>query len=269
MTDDIEAITHANRLAWDASAARHKAGVAFERQLAGFAHPGFSTFDRVITEVLRAQGIDGARAVQIGCNNGRETLSMLSLGARETVGIDQSPAFLELAEELRAVSPHAGFCRFLEANVYDLPVDLEAGFDLALVTIGVLNWMPDLARFFEAVSSLLLAGGRLVIYETHPVLDMFEPHAEDPHGLVYSYFRTDPFITDEEIVYDGSETAKAPSSYWYFHTMGEIVTGCVEAGLQIRQLTEYPHSNREPDYDVYVGQEAQLPLCYTMVAEKT
>lgn len=60
--------------------------------------------------------------------------------------------------------------------------------------------MQDLARFFEIVSSLLTAGGRLVIYETHPVLDMFEPHAEDPHRPAYSYFRTEPFITDEEIV---------------------------------------------------------------------
>jgi SAM-dependent methyltransferase len=269
MADDINTVTTANRLAWDASAARHKTAADFERQLAGFADAAFSTFDPVISDVLRTQGVDGARAVQIGCNNGRETLSMLSLGAREAVGIDQSTAFLELAEELRAVSLHAGRCRFVEANIYELPVDLEAGFDLALITIGVVNWMPDLARFFEVVSSLLSAGGRLVIYETHPVLDMFEPHAEDPHRLAYSYFRTDPFITDEEIVYDGSETAKAPPSYWHFHTMGEIVTGCVGAGLQIRQLTEYPHSNREPDYDVYVGQEAQLPLCYTLVAEKT
>jgi SAM-dependent methyltransferase len=269
MADDIEAITSANRLAWDASAARHKAAADFERQLTGFADPAFSTFDSVIADVLRTQGVKGARAVQIGCNNGRETLSMLSLGAREAVGIDQSPAFLELAEQLRAVSPHAARCRFVEANIYELPGDLEAGFDFALITIGVINWMPDLARFFKILSSLLSAGGRLVIYETHPVLDMFEPHAEVPHRLAYSYFRTEPFITDEEIVYDGSDTAKAPPSYWHFHTMGEIVTGCVEAGLQIRELTEYPRSNREPDYDVYVGQDAQLPLCYTLVAEKT
>lgn len=269
MADDIETITRANRLAWDASAPRHKTAADFQRQLAGFAGPGFSTLDPVITDVLRTQGVYGARAVQIGCNNGRETLSMLSLGAREAVGIDQSAAFLEMAEELRAVSPHAGRCRFVEANIYALPGDLEAGFDLALITIGVVNWMPDLAGFFEIVSSLLSAGGRLVIYETHPVLDMFEPHAEDTHRPAYSYFRTDPFISDEEIVYDGSEIAKAPQSYWHFHTMGEIVTGCIEAGLQIRQLTEYPHSNREPDYHVYLGQDAQLPLCYTLVAEKT
>ncbi len=50
--------------------------------------------------------------------------------------------------------------------------------------------------------------------------------------------------------------------------MGDIVTGCVKAGLQISDLVEYPHSNREVDYDVYEGNTAQLPLCYTLVATR-
>jgi len=107
-----------------------------------------------------------------------------------------------------------------------------------------------------------------VIYETHPVLDMFEPQGETPHVLQYSYFRTEPFITEDEIVYDGSATGKAPPSYWHFHTMGAIVTGCASAGLQTAELTEFAHSNREVDYDIYVGNEAQLPLCYTLTAVK-
>jgi hypothetical protein len=49
--------------------------------------------------------------------------------------------------------------------------------------------------------------------------------------------------------------------------MGEIIASCIEAGLRIRQLTEYPHSNRDADCEVYVAQEAQLPLCYRLVAE--
>lgn len=268
MTLDTDMTTQANRLAWDASAARHQESPEWVRQIEGFKDPAFATFDPVITQVLIQHGIEGARAVQVGCNNGRETLSMLALGACEAVGIDQSSAFLSLAQQLRAVSPHKDNCRFVNANVYALPGDLNGTFDLALITIGVINWMPDLARFLANVASLLKPGGRLVIYETHPVLDMYEPHAKDPHRPAYSYFRTEPFITDEEIVYDGSETAKAPPSYWHFHTMGEIVTGCVEAGLQIRQLTEYPHSNREVDYEIFVDQEAQLPLCYTLVTEK-
>ncbi len=240
-----------------------------QRQLSGFADPSFSTLDSTVSAVLASNRVDGASVVQIGCNNGRETLSMLALGATHATGIDQSDAFISQAEELRAVSPHGVRAGFVCADVYALPEGLEGRFDLALITIGLLNWMPDLPRFLKVTASLLVPGGRLVIYETHPVLDMFEPYAADPHTLRYSYFRTEPFITEEEIVYDGSATGKAPPSYWHFHTMGDIVTGCVKAGLQIAELKEYPHSNREVAYDIYLRNEAQLPLCYTLVAAKS
>lgn len=269
MPRNTDTTTNANRLAWNASAQRHRKSSEWQRQLLGFADASFSTFDPVIAGVLAGNGVNGVRAVQIGCNNGRETLSMLALGATHVTGIDQSDDFVAQAEELRAVSPHRDKARFVCANVYDLPDALAGQFDLALITIGVLNWMPDLALFFEVAASLLAPGGRLVIYETHPVLDMFEPHGEDPHVPAYSYFRTEPFVTDDEIVYDGSATAKAPPSYWQFHTMATIITGCVKAGLQIAELHEYPHSNREVDYDIYLGNAAQLPLCYTLIATKT
>tara|TARA_R110002020_G_scaffold87061_27_gene215168 strand:+ start:11510 stop:12319 length:810 start_codon:yes stop_codon:yes gene_type:complete len=268
MTRDTDTAVEANRLAWNASAVRHRESEEWRRQISGFADGAFSTFDPVVTRALASNGVKNARAVQIACNNGRETLSMLALGAAHATGIDQSDAFIAQAEELRAVSPHGSNCSFVNANVYNLPRDLEARFDLALITIGVLNWMPDLSRFLTVAASLLVSGGRLVIYETHPVLDMFEPHANDPHLPHYSYFRKEPFITDDEIVYDGSPAAKAPPSYWHFQTMGDIVTGCVSAGLQIVELVEYPHSNREVEYSIYEGNAAQLPLCYTLVAAK-
>lgn len=268
MTQDSNVTIEANRIAWNASAARHRESEEWRRQLAGFEDAGFSTFDPVIARALTENGVRGAHAVQIGCNNGRETLSMLALGASSATGIDQSDAFLAQAEELRSVSPHGRNARFIRANVYDLPQNIAGRFDLALITIGVVNWMPDLERFLSIVASLLEPGGRLVIYETHPFLDMFDPYADNPHLPRYSYFRTEPFISDDEIVYDGSATAKAPPSYWHFHTMGDIITGCVRAGLQIAELVEYPHSNRETDYDIYLGKPAQLPLCYTLAATR-
>lgn len=268
MTRDTDEFTQANRLAWNASAPRHRQSEEWQRQLLGFTDPSFSTLDQTVSGVLSSNGVNRARVVQIGCNNGRETLSTLALGATHATGIDQSDAFIAQAEELRAVSPHGARAGFVCADVYALPEGLEGRFDLALITIGLLNWMPDLPRFLRVAASLLVPGGRLVIYETHPVLDMFEPYAADPHTLRYSYFRTEPFITEEEIVYDGSATGKAPPSYWHFHTMGDIVTGCIKAGLQIVELKEYPHSNREVAYDIYLGNEAQLPLCYTLVASR-
>jgi SAM-dependent methyltransferase len=183
--------------------------------------------------------------VQIGCNNGRETLSALALGATHATGIDQSDAFIAQAEELRAVSPHGARADFVCADVYALPEGLEGRFDLALITIGLINWMPDLPQFLKIAASLLVPGGRLVIYETHPVLDMFEPYGADPHRLRYSYFRTEPFITDEEIVYDGSANRQGAAVLLAFPHHGRDHYRLRRGGSVIRQLTEYPHSNRE------------------------
>ena len=218
------------------------------------------------------QGRGSSARVRWACNNRRRDASSDAGDWRVPTpsGDRTSLDAFRAGRELRArSSPHGGNARFLRANVYDLPEDLAGRFDLALITIGVLNWMPDLTRFLSVVSSLLDSGGRLVVYETHPVLDMFDTHTDTPYLPVYSYFRTEPFISDDEIVYDGSAIAKAPPSYWYFHTMGDIVTGCVKAGLQISELVEYPHSNRETDYDIYENQHAQLPMCYTLTATRT
>ncbi|MEI4646281.1 SAM-dependent methyltransferase, partial [Pseudomonas aeruginosa] len=75
--------------------------------------------------------------------------------------------------------------RFVNANAYELPAEMNGQFAPLLITIGVLNWMPDLARFFASVSGLLMPGGQLAIYETHPLVDMIEPESERPFELRY------------------------------------------------------------------------------------
>lgn len=107
-----------------------------------------------------------------------------------------------------------------------------------------------------------------MIYETHPYLEMFDPKAANPMVPVSSYFQREPFIQQEAIVYEGEAAGATAASYWFVHTMGDIVGGVLAAGLQISHLKEYPHSNREDLYDQYEHQPAQLPLCYTLTALK-
>ncbi len=266
MTDTL-AITAANRAAWDASAPLHGAGAEWERLTAGFTKPGFSTLDPTLTETLTALHPANRRAVQIGCNNGRELLSLASLGAVPALGIDQSAGFLEQAETLAQI---AGFSpQFLCANIYDLPPDTPTDHDLGLITIGVLNWMPDLPGFFAAVAGLLKPGAPLVIYETHPFLEMFEPGGDTPHTPTLSYFSTEPHIDTDAITYDGSDGGEVAASYWFSHTLGQIVTDCINAGFTLDRLTEHPHSNREVEYDQYENRTAQIPMSFTLVAHRT
>jgi SAM-dependent methyltransferase len=260
---DAEAIA-ANRAAWDHSARHHRGNAEWQRLVAGFADPGFSCFDATATEALQAIGVEGKSCVQIGCNNGRECLSLKALGAGRVLGIDQSQAFLDQARDLAAISGRE--VAFLCADIHGLPYGVGQ-FDRALITLGVLNWMPDLPRFFKAVAGLIAPGGALVIYETHPFLEMFDPDAGDLFTPAISYFPDGPDVAAESITYDGSTPeGEAPVSYWFAHRLGEVISAIAGAGLRIERLEEHPHCNREVAYEQYENRPTQLPLCYVLTA---
>ncbi|MGH8388840.1 MAG: class I SAM-dependent methyltransferase [Pseudomonas sp.] len=253
-----------NRDAWNDSARHHQDSAEWQEHWNAVAHADFSCLDETLTGVLTEVGINGKDVVQLGCNNGRESLSLFALGARHVVGIDQSAAFLAQARELTSRSPHAP--EFIEADIHHLPPSLHNRFEVALITIGVLNWMPDIGEFLHHVAQILKPGGALVVYETHPFLEMFDPESADPFALSTSYFRREPFVQYEPIVYEGKVDQQVAPSYWFVHTLGDIFSGAIAAGLNIRHFKEYPHSNREELYDRYLRQDAQLPMCFTLVA---
>ncbi|WP_394701487.1 class I SAM-dependent methyltransferase [uncultured Roseibium sp.] len=258
-------ITAANRAAWNASAPLHAEGEQWEQLLERAARPGFSVLDPVLTAILDGLGLKGKSAVQIGCNNARELISLASFGIRPEMGIDQASGFLAQARQL---ADAAGLdIRLLEADIYDLPSDVGP-FDLALITIGVLNWMPDLPEFFRVTSGMLAPGGRLVIYETHPFLEVFDPASSTPFEPAFSYFERRPQEVTEAITYDGKDHGEGETGYWFIHPLGEIVTACAQARLGIVELREYGHTIREPEYDLYEGRPAQIPMSYSLVAQK-
>ncbi|NDK37043.1 class I SAM-dependent methyltransferase [Rhodovulum sulfidophilum] len=265
MAVSITSITAANKAAWNASASLHAQGTEWDSLLEQAARPGFSVLDQELTEAIRALGIEGRSAAQVGCNNARELLSLASLKILPSVGIDQSGAFLEQG---RILAKAAGLePRLIEADIYELPEDVGT-FDLVLITIGVLNWMPDLDGFFRVIAGLLSPGGHLLIYETHPVMEMFDPESETPHEPAISYFRTEPLKEEGLISYDGVDHGSGETGYWFIHTLGQIVTSCAANGMAIRALKEFGYSIREPEYDVYEGREAQIPMSYLLHARK-
>lgn len=74
-------ITAANRNKWDASAKYHEQSDQWSALKLGFAEKSYSVLDDIVSAALTSAGVDGAKLVQIGCNNGREILSTFSLGA--------------------------------------------------------------------------------------------------------------------------------------------------------------------------------------------
>ena len=258
--------TEANRRVWNQSAPVHRSTDRFGALLDGFGRPGYSCLDSTETARLRAIGVAGKQVAQLCCNNGRELLSIKNMGAAHCVGFDQSSGFLAQAHELAAAGPIE--CRFVETSIYDIAHEFDAAFDLIVITIGVFGWMPDLGGFFDVVNRLLRPGGHLFVHEQHPITNMFEPGNADPYALAESYFRAEPFEENELIVYEKEDAAEGETSYWFVHTLADLIMACLDRDLALVHFAESPTNISSDYYDVYANQVAQLPLSYTLTARK-
>jgi SAM-dependent methyltransferase len=231
----------ANRDAWDEVAPRHAARNQ-ARLIELFRAGGYNHLEDVAQDMIRQTGIAGKSVVQVCCNNGIDLLSVKNMGAGRCLGIDQATAFLGQARELAQAAGTADDVTFIEANVYALPAALSQSFEVALTTIGVVYWMPDLGAFFRAVAALIKPGGWWVMEETHPIVQMYE---EDPAGgpsqLTHSYFRTEPLEwTDGLDYFDGKRYDSAPC-YSFMHKLSDIVNAGLAAGLTLQRMEEIDH----------------------------
>lgn len=256
--------TKANREAWDEAAPIHRQ-VNHARMLEGFADPEFSTLDEYLRQRLLAIGVEGKSVAQICCNNGRDLLSVKRLGAGACVGFDASTPFIGQARELARVAGYKDV-EFIVTDVYDIPSYHADTFDLALVTVGVLSWMPDLPAFFEVAAGLVRKGGHLVVDDIHPVLMMFEESDEGSY-LAYSYFREEPWEETTGLDYYTGEDYDSKPNYSFQHTMSDILMAAIAVGFQIRHIEEHQQDISGLCADL-ADTEANPPMGMTLVWER-
>lgn len=217
---------------------------------------------------LGAVGTAGKEVAQFCCNNGRELLSLMHLGAASGTGFDIAENMITKARE---TAGEAGInnCAFVACNILDIPETYTASFDLVLFTIGAVTWFKDLKPLFDKVALCLRPGGTLLIEDDHPFVGMIplpgEPAFDGEHlnQLAYPYFRDDPWIENEGIGYiSGNYPSKTFTSY--SHTMADIINGAIASGFRIQKLVEF-------DESVGVAQaydKKGLPLSYLLRADK-
>ncbi len=259
----IEEYTAANRKAWNAAADQHR-GERWQIVIDELTDPDKSPFEANALELLQGIGIAGKDIIQLCCNNGREVLSLKKHGAKRCVGVDISDDFIAQGKELAAISGLEG--EFIRSDVMNLPSDLKGHFDIVLITIGALCWLPDKARYFRSIEGLLRPGGHLFIHEMHPILWIFEP--DQGTDLLFSYFMEDAFVEDNPLNYYGGESYQAPTNYGFQSNLGQVIGETIKAGLTLTHFKEYPIDicTHFPHFE---GQQAQLPLSYTLIAEKS
>ncbi|MDZ4121312.1 MAG: class I SAM-dependent methyltransferase, partial [Candidatus Cloacimonadaceae bacterium] len=157
--------TEANRLAWNTAMPYHRKAKDNQWDTA-FADPDFIIQKEPEISKLRELGIQDRDVVHLCCNNGLELMSLKRLGAKRSVGFDISDEAIK-----DAISRAARFgiaAEFYQSDVYAIPQDFHACFDVVYITIGALVWLPDLDGFFQMAASLLRPGGHVFIYEQHP-----------------------------------------------------------------------------------------------------
>ncbi|MEJ2666642.1 MAG: class I SAM-dependent methyltransferase [Deinococcales bacterium] len=260
---DERRMIDANRQSWEEHARLHESS-QLPQLLEAFRDPAFTTLDAVELGIYRDIGVAGKRALQVCCNNGRELVSLLRLGASEGVGVDLAEGNLAAGRRLAQAAGLADRVRFVRGDALDLPDGLGR-FQLVTITVGALGWLPRLAPLFDGIAARLDAGGRLFVYEMHPVLDMFD--ADTGPSLRHDYFTREPYRSDGGPDYYEPDKRIEAASYWFHHTLGDVIGGCLAAGLAIERFEEYPH-DISMVYRDFERLSIRPPLSYALVARK-
>lgn len=263
----------ANQKLWDEWTRIHETSDFYD--LAGFREGGVRLRPHELEEIGDVRGQD---LLHLQCHFGIDTLSWARLGASVT-GADFSSAAVELAMRLAAELKLDA--RFVRSDLYDLPNVLDGEFDIVYTSRGVLGWLPDISRWAQVVSHFLKPGGTFYITEIHPVVQVFENEGVDPGELrlQYPYWEhPEPLAFDVSGSYvDRSAPVQARTEYGWDHSLGEIVSALIDAGLRIESLREYPWLDWQLDFLV-PGEDGtwrlpahvpgELPLSFSLLAMK-
>jgi len=266
---DIQDYAERNREAWNEVAPIHRKGrkVDLRQEVV---QDSFNVLEEVEIEALGRIGVSGKEVAQLCCNNGRELISILKMGAAYGVGFDISDGFVQEARDLAALSGTR--CDFVRSNVLDIGHEHDEAFDLLIFTVGALCWLDDLKPLFAVVARLLRPGGYLFIHELHPFTDMMavkedeEYDAGDELKIVRSYFKEEPWIEDDGLDYIGGTTYEAKTTISFPHSMSETISAIAASGLVILELREYGHdiANSFAHLEKY----QKLPLSYSLLARR-
>ncbi len=256
----------ANRLAWNASEPYHREAV-FEKVLHELKTPGLSCLDEYELATFKQLGVEGKQIAQLCCNNGRELMSLVKLGAARGVGFDISDTFIRQGKEL---SEKSGIlCELQACDVADIGPEFREQFDIVYVSVGAVGWFQDLTPFFGKVSELLKPNGHLFVYEQHPFQEMLDLKASvEAPRLTCDYFKSDPYRDTGGLDYYSGKFYDSPPAYWFVHTFSTILQTIIDQGMTITQVEEFEHdiSNNWPEL---AAAELKIPLCFQLVAKKS
>ncbi len=259
----------ANRSNWDERVPIHVSGEFY-------AVAGFKAGEERLRpfELSEVGSVTGKDLVHLQCHFGIDTLSWARRGAR-VVGLDFSAPAIE---EARRLADELGLeADFVQSDVYGA-VEALGGrdFDVVYTGLGALNWLPDIRGWAGVVASLVRPGGFLYLSEFHPFSWVF---GDEDLTVAHDYFHgEEPGVWDEPGTYADLETETVYNrTYEWNHTLGEVVSAVIEAGLVLEFLHEHDYTLfprwpflEKSGFDTYRLPDGtpKLPLMYSLRARR-
>jgi len=224
---------------------------------------GKSSLNKV--EVGQVGNVEGKTLLHLQCHFGQDTLSWARQGANVT-GVDFSTEAINQARKLNST---LGLdATFIVNDIYQFGNENTEGFDLVFTSYGVLCWLPDLSHWAKIIANSLVLGGEFHLVEFHTFNDLLTGYAYFP--------RAEPDVEEEGTYTENCNGEKSTMLTWP-HSISEVISALIAAGLTIESFKEYPYSPYkcfdDLDYVEYQGYQLlhkgqQVPLLYSIKARK-
>ena len=253
-----------NGAAWDI-VARAKYEAEIEEHIA-FLRAGGHTLLTPEIEALRPH-LSRAHVVHLQCSHGLTALGLLNLGAGSVTGIDISPAMIQQAQHKASALGRSA--TFVCADVLEVPASFDGSADIVYTGGGALPWMMDLKAWAKVIARLLRPGGRVFIFEGHPLDALWEREADSLQlrqdvGYFDTVPRESPGFPAEVVERElGPQRPRLVERFW---TPAEVITSLLSAGLTLELFQEHPllYWNQFPRWSA--GLIARLPHSYSLLA---
>jgi len=216
-------------------------------------------------ELAQVGDVQGKSLLHLQCHFGQDTLSWARLGA-DVTGVDLSSEAIVQAELLQQ---SLGLkAKFIESDVIEFGRVNTQQFDIVFTSYGVLCWLPNLTDWAKTIFGALKAGGEFHLVEFHPMNDFLSG---------YGYFpKKEPDLEEEGTYTENCDGTTSAMATWP-HSISEVITALISAGLTIESFSEHPYS----PYNCFDGLEFvpnqgyqllhnghQVPLLYAIKARK-
>jgi len=213
------------RQAWDEVADIYTAGQAAGRDYYRYAFFGPA-------QVQLCGEVRGLRLLDVGCGNGYFAREMVRRGAHVTA-IDLSPRMVELAEAQEVLA--------IDYRVMDAARMAESfpsgAFDIATSCISICD-MPDPAKVFSAIHSVLRPNGRFVFSITHPCTDTPYRRWERDRAGRKQWLCIDRYFEQGAYEYPWSGWGRDFVTPGFHATLEQWIAWILAAGFQIRGIRE-------------------------------